>query len=76
MTVYRSNRSVWKLLVLDRNTWYHITVCKSFVLNRNTWYYITMQTNYYRKIKKCNLKISDCNGILKMLWLLSNFDIK
>ena len=24
--IYRSNRSVWKLIVLDRNTWYHITV--------------------------------------------------
>ena len=29
--IYWSNRSVWKLLVLDWNTWYHITV----------------QTNYY-----------------------------
>ena len=26
--VYKSNRSVCKLLVLERNTWNHLTVCK------------------------------------------------
>ena len=26
--VYESNRSIWKLFVLDRNTWFHITECK------------------------------------------------
>ena len=26
------------LFLLDRNTWYHTTVCKLFVLDRNTWF--------------------------------------
>ena len=30
-----SNRSVWKLFILDRNTWYYIT--KLFVLRIVTW---------------------------------------
>ena len=30
-----------ELLVLDKNTWNHITVCKWFLYNRNTWYLIT-----------------------------------
>ena len=34
--------NVWKLLILDRNTWYHITVCNFFVLNRNTWNHVTV----------------------------------
>ena len=39
--------------MLDKNIWYHITVCWSFVLDKNTWYYITVQTNdyYYSQIK-------------------------
>ena len=28
---YWSNKSVEKLFVLDRNTWYHIIVCKFFI---------------------------------------------
>ena len=30
--IYGSNKSVWKLLVLDKNTWNHITVYELFVL--------------------------------------------
>ena len=30
--VYGSNKFVWKLLVLSRNSWNHITVCRLFVL--------------------------------------------
>ena len=30
--IYGSTRLVWKLLVLARNTWYHVTVHKLFVL--------------------------------------------
>ena len=32
-----SNKSVWKVFVLDRNTWNHITMCKLFVLRIVTW---------------------------------------
>ena len=35
--INRLNRSVWKLFVLDRNTWNHITMCKSFILKIVTW---------------------------------------
>ena len=28
--IYGSSRSVWKLLVFDRNNWNHIIVCKLF----------------------------------------------
>ena len=35
--IYEFNKSVWKLLVLDRNTWYHITVCKLIVLRIVIW---------------------------------------
>ena len=31
-SIYRSSRSVWKLLVLDRNVWNHITVCKQMII--------------------------------------------
>ena len=37
------HRSVWKLFVFDRNTWYCITVCKLFVclltkkMNKKNW---------------------------------------
>ena len=30
--VYESNRSVWKLLVLNKNTWNHISVCKQKII--------------------------------------------
>ena len=31
----------WKLIVLNRNTWYHTTMYQLFVLDRNTWNYMT-----------------------------------
>ena len=34
--VYGSNRSVWKLLILDKNTWNCTAMCK-LVLDRNAW---------------------------------------
>ena len=40
---YESNRTVWKLLVLDRNTWNLITVCKQMIIIETeivTWNYI------------------------------------
>ena len=51
-SIYRSYRSIWKLLVLERNTWNQITVYKSFVLEIVTWTYIfqspsTKFTNLY-----------------------------
>ena len=33
--------TVYKLLKLNRNIWNHTTVCKLFVLDKNTWNYIT-----------------------------------
>ena len=34
---------IWKLLVLDRNTWNHIIVCKLFALRIITWSYNCLQ---------------------------------
>ena len=39
---FQSSRSVWKLFVFKRYTWYHITVCKLFVIDEKTWYSITV----------------------------------
>ena len=66
----RLNRSVWKLFVLDRNTWHHITMCKLFVSRRVTWSYsclfgiiisylkpyICMQRNGYFEIERITWK--------------------
>ena len=41
--IYRSNRSIWKLLVLDKNAWYQVTVCTLFVSRIVTWRYIYLQ---------------------------------
>ena len=32
--------NVHKLLVLEKNTWNHTTVCKLLILDRNTWNHI------------------------------------
>ena len=37
--IYWSNRSVWKLFVLDINIWYYISLCKLFFLRIVTWDY-------------------------------------
>ena len=39
----RSNRFVWKLLVLDKNNWYYKTGFKLFVLRIVTWNYYCLQ---------------------------------
>ena len=36
------SRSVWKLLILDKNTWNHMTVCKLFIKERRSLNYITI----------------------------------
>ena len=45
-------RSFWKLIVFDRNAWYHITVCRLSVVDRNTR---NLNVNYYSQINKHNL---------------------
>ena len=30
--IYESNRSVWKLLVLDKDMWNNTTVCKQIII--------------------------------------------
>ena len=62
---------VWKLFVLDRNTWNHMTLCKSFfffyffffLLDKNAWYHITVcKPDYIQKkspIKKMQSNIED-----------------
>ena len=48
---FQFQSSLWKLLILDMNTWNHITKGKSFVFDRNIWYLINVQTNdYYYQI--------------------------
>ena len=49
---------VYKLLVLDKNTWNHATVCELFILDKNTWYTNCVQTNDYRQAKKCSIMIT------------------
>ena len=44
--------SIWTLFLLERNTWYHITVCKLFLWARNTWYYITLCKDLRNSTKK------------------------
>ena len=39
MTLSIDQIVVWKLVVLDKNTWYHITGYKLFVLGIVTWSY-------------------------------------
>ena len=34
--------TVWKVFVFDRNTWNHITMSKLFVLDKNTWNHTTL----------------------------------
>ena len=48
-TCKKSNRSIWKFLVLDRNTWNYITVWKSFVLYMNAWNNEQIISNNYLK---------------------------
>ena len=46
---------MYELLVLDRNTWNHTTVCKLFVLDRDNLYCITVGKKCLKKQvhKKC-----------------------
>ena len=48
--------------LVNRNTWYHIIVCKLFILDRNTWYHITackkkLLKNNYTKNVNININI-------------------
>ena len=44
---------MYKLFVLDKNTWNNTTVCKLFVLDRNTWYHDEQKTHQkFNKKKK------------------------
>ena len=44
---------MYKILVSNGKTLYHIPVCRLFVLNKNACYHITMQINeHYSQIKK------------------------
>ena len=49
--IFGWNRTVWKLIVLDKNTWKQIAVCKQMIViwweyllvgNRNTWNHVNM----------------------------------
>ena len=42
---------IFRLLILDRNTWNHIIVCKFLVLDKNTWDHIIV----------CKLLVFDIN---------------
>ena len=46
---------MYKLLVLDRNIFFIIQLCKLFLLDRNTWYHITVwpkkKKNAYKTTK-------------------------
>ena len=43
---------MYKLLLFDRNTQNLTTVCKFYVLDKNTWYRISVQINDYKQMKK------------------------
>ena len=46
-TCWGSSKSVWKLFILDRNTWYHITAYKLFLLSIVIWSYLSCQLVLY-----------------------------
>ena len=55
--IYESNRFVWKIFVLDSNTWNHMTERKSLVLDKNCWKHITL----------CGM-CPWCNGYRRRKW--------
>ena len=69
--------------ILNKNTWYHITVCKLFVLNRNTWYLVTVcklfifdrNTWYHRTV--CKIFVLDRNTWyhIKFGWMVGFYGI-
>ena len=71
--LYRSNRSTWKLLVLDRNTWNHVIMCKLLVVDRITWHHMTEYKFYALKIITWNYNylqmnmryLKPCNNLKK-----------
>ena len=63
-SIYISNISVWTSLLLYRNTWNHIAVCRFFVLDRNTWYHKTV------RVKKKLLSYSNKNSLFWLVWFV------
>ena len=53
---------MWKVLVLEKNTWNHITKDKSFISNSKTWKYVT--------VKIVGIKKKTCDNISLYVWVL------
>ena len=47
------NYNIIYLLILDRNNWNHITLCKLFSVNYNTWYHIIIKMSKEISTQKC-----------------------
>ena len=54
---------VYKLSVLDRNTWYKLTL---FILDKNTWHLLIVQTKDYICSQVKEFDKQKCNEKLKL----------